>query len=159
MAKKKKDDEKPVAETAAEEVVERIKEETRTLSYVFTDEEQIGNGKRMCELVSKVTRLEDEKKAVGQEYSNKITLAKTELHEASTKVGNGYEFRSIRCKVIMNKPEIGMKTILRTDYEGTDPRSFIGEEKMTSAEMQEEIDFKEDAENVFDIGANDERED
>lgn len=139
----------------------RIKEETRTLNYVFTDKEQIENGKRMCELVSKVTRLEEEKKAVSQDYGNKITLAKTELHEASTKVGNGYEFRSIKCKVIMNKPEIGMKTILRTDYEENDIRSLVGEEKMTSAEMQEEIDFKEDAENVFELkeGADDERED
>jgi hypothetical protein len=162
MAKKKKD--KPLMETVAEEIIRRVKEENRTLSYVFTDEEQIGNGKRMCELVAKVTRLEDEKKAVGQEYGNKITLAKTELYEASTKVGNGYEFRNIKCICKLNTPEIGTKTVFRTDYEETDPRAYIGEEKMTAAEMQEELDFEEsnNADNIIDIGGDeveDERED
>lgn len=79
-----------------------------------------------------IARIENEKK--------RLAGIREENLELSRKFNKGTTERSIICDIIYNKPKNGEKTIIRTDTGET-----VQVLRMTAQELQEDMEFGEDA--------------
>jgi hypothetical protein len=112
--------------------------EKRSLKYLFTDAELLIIGRYSAELHSQHCAMEDDKKRVVSDFSARLAGIEAEQGIAARKIASGYEHRNIECRVILDAPARGQKTLIRMD---TEEASI---EMMTDADRQLLIKFDED---------------
>jgi hypothetical protein len=111
---------------------------TRSLKYMFSDPELLIIGRRSAELHAQHAAMEDDKKRVVSDFSAKLAGIEAEQGIAARKIASGYEYRDIECRVILDAPVRGQKTLIRLD---TEEASI---ETMTDSDRQLLIKFDED---------------
>lgn len=114
----------------------KSKFETRELECKITEKERKEITQRLCEKINEQSQVLEEKKQVNSEFKMRLQEIENVIHNSSTAVLTGYERRPVECKVLLNEPEDGKKTIIRKD---TGEEYTV--EDMTQEELQEEIDF------------------
>lgn len=110
------------------------------LQYKFSDEEINSLAKQLAFQNKEAEQLKSDKKATVANFDSKIKVSEAMIMSLSGNIANGSEYRKIECDVFLNKPNTGIKSIVRND---------TGEswtERMSEEELQERI---------FTIGEND----
>jgi len=85
---------------------------------------------------SRVFRIESEKAEQAAHYGALLKEANRLHAELVEKFNLRYEMRDVECRVEFDKPEVGYKSIVRTDNDET-----VREVKMTDAEKQRAFVF------------------
>jgi len=67
--------------------------------YVFSEDEKRAIAQEMAQNVSDLAAAEDEKKAITSDFKSRIDGLQARVNGAATKLNNGYEMRSIECKI------------------------------------------------------------
>lgn len=73
------------------------------------------------------------------QFKSDIEAKTKAIGDFSRRINNGYEHRNIDCQIRFNDPESGMKTLMRMDT-----GEIVRITKMSEAEKQEELPFKDD---------------
>lgn len=107
------------------------------LRYQFTDKELLELGKKMAEAANLLNQQEEEAKAVAKQLKAKCDQTAARLTEASTKITNGYEYRSVKCVVKFDTPKTGQKSTIRQDT-----LEIVDVCEMSLAEMQLPLPLK-----------------
>ena len=107
---------------------------TEWLKYSFSEAEIKELAKKLAYETRTLEELEDQKKSVVSDFSNKITRVKASLSGLANNINNGYDFRNIDCEVLLNSPEAGQKSIVRLDT-----GEIVRVEDMTQNEKQEKL--------------------
>lgn len=89
--------------------------EKRNLKCDFTQAEINDLAHKLAEETTRVSALEDEKKAVTSSYKAKIDEGKASTNKYSTLISNGWEIRNVECEIEFHVPKKGHKTVTRTD--------------------------------------------
>lgn len=108
------------------------------LKYTFTDEELLVLSKTMAKKNQDLGEVEADKKRIVADFTAKVQTFESEISTLARKVYSGYEHRQVECKVMYHTPDIGMKTIVRTDS-----GEVVREEAMSTSERQEILPFVE----------------
>jgi hypothetical protein len=116
--------------------MQREEKVTEYLKYTFTDEELLALSKTMAKKNQDLGEVEDDKKRITADFSAKIQSFESEISALARKVYSGYEHRNVECKVLFHTPDIGMKTVVRTDS-----GEVVREEAMSTSERQEILPF------------------
>lgn len=87
----------------------------RTVKYEFTDAEKLELGRDLSLRSQDLRTLEDQKKSVVSDFGSRMTIAREQIGSLSDKVASGYEMRDVTCLVDYHEPEMGKKTMTRTD--------------------------------------------
>jgi len=114
----------------------RIEKVTEYLKYTFTDEELLALSKTMAKKNQDLGEVEADKKRIVADFGAKVQTFESEIATLARKVYSGYEHRNVECEVTYHTPEIGMKTITRTDT-----GEIVREEAMSTSERQEILPF------------------
>jgi hypothetical protein len=112
---------------------------TEFLKYQFTHDEIHQKGADLARINSELSAIQGEKKAVAANFKAKEDAKQAEIDVISNHINNGYEHRYIKCFVIYNSPNTGMKQIIRNDT-----AEVVKMESMTAEEMQFKLDLKEE---------------
>ena len=129
----------------------RVEKVTEYLKYTFTDEELLALSKTMAKKNQDLGEVEADKKRIVADFAAKVQAFESEIATLARKVYSGYEHRNVECEVTYHTPEIGMKTITRTDT-----GEIVREEAMSTSERQEILPFTmESGENGEQAKAND----
>ena len=129
----------------------RVEKVTEYLKYTFTDEELLALSKTMAKKNQDLGEVEADKKRIVADFAAKVQAFESEIATLARKVYSGYEHRNVECEVTYHAPEIGMKTITRTDT-----GEIVREEAMSTSERQEILPFTmESGENGEQAKAND----
>ena len=110
----------------------KIKKEM--LKVYFTEEEIKEFSKKLAYQSKQLEELEDAKKSVVADFNSQIQSAKAEISKLANFINNGYEYKPVECKIIFNEPQVGIKTIIRTDT-----NEKVRTEPMTEDEMQGDL--------------------
>ena len=108
-----------------------VKNVKRQLRCVFTNSELLVIGKSLAELRQQREALENDKKRVVSDFSAKLAAVDAEESIAANKIASGYEIRAVECRVLLDAPEPGQKTLVRLDTD-----EVAGIEEMTDADRQ-----------------------
>ena len=108
-----------------------VKNVKRQLRCAFTSTELLVIGKSLAELRQQREALENDKKRVVSDFSAKLAAVDAEESIAANKIASGYEIRAVECRVLLDAPERGQKTLVRLD---TDEVAAV--EEMTDADRQ-----------------------
>lgn len=111
----------------------------RSLKHQFSDPELLIIGKYSAELHSQHEALENDKKRVVTDFSARLASVENDQGIAARKISSGYEYRETECRVLLDAPVRGQKTLMRLDV---DEVAVI--EDMTDADRQLLIKFEED---------------
>lgn len=68
------------------------------IKYYFTDNEKKDIAIEMAQKVADLQRTEDDKKAVMSDYKSQLDHIQAGINGAATKLNNGYEMRTVKCK-------------------------------------------------------------
>jgi deoxyribodipyrimidine photolyase len=104
--------------------------------YNFTAEEIRHLGESLAREAQNVFTLRQEKKEISQSYASRIEEANGKVAALTDKINQGYEMRDTECRVELDRPRRGAKSIVRVDT-----GAVVREEAMTAAEMQEAFRF------------------
>jgi hypothetical protein len=115
--------------------VEKI---TLELPVKLTAEELMEKGQKMATAILKYDEYEAEKKEIAADLGDKMKKLHAELTALGTVVDRKTEDRPVVCKIELNQPEDGMKTIWRQDT-----GEAVKEEKMTAEDRQEKLPLEE----------------
>ncbi len=107
----------------------------RHLPVRLTNEELLEISKELAKDSQDVQELDNKKKEVNADFTAQMNRMKSCIEIASRKISTGEEYRDIKCSVEINVKEM-KKTIIRTDTGKT-----IKEEKLTTEDLQLELDF------------------
>ena len=110
----------------------------KTLSCPLTEDEKQEKAKSLARHHLEIGRLNDEKKAIVDEFKHKISVHESKVGIYSTQIHAGFESREIQCWWEMNVPEKGLKTLYRIDTE-----ERVEVEKMTPEDEQFDISDQE----------------
>lgn len=107
---------------------------TEYLKYTFTESELKEFAKELARQTATMSEVEEEKKAVVANFTERIAAAKSNASRLSRYINNGYDYRNIDCSVKLNDPNTGVKTIYRDDT-GESVKTY----PMTQDELQEKL--------------------
>jgi hypothetical protein len=102
--------------------------------YVFSEDEKKVIATTMALNVTDLASAEDEKKAIMSDFKSRIDGLQANVNGAATKLNNGYEMRSIKCKIVGDFPS-KLWSYIREDNGET-----AKEIKMSSDDLQRKID-------------------
>jgi hypothetical protein len=105
----------------------------RDLPVILKTDELLNISKNISEMTIEIDSIENLKR--------KITPLRDEITILAKKFSNGYEIKSVHCRVEFNEPKIGKKSIFRSDT-----NELIEILNMTAEEMQEDFNFVVEAE-------------
>ena len=103
----------------------------RLTRCIFTNSDLLVIGKSLAELRQQREALENDKKRVVSDFSAKLAAVDAEESIAANKIASGYEIRAVECRVLLDAPERGQKTLMRLDTD-----EVAGIEEMTDADRQ-----------------------
>ncbi len=112
--------------------------QTEYLKCVLSDAEMTDLSQELAREIQALDRFQDQRKEVVACLEAQIETASAACRRLSALVTNGYEYRNVECEVYLNDPEPGQKTLYRTDT-----GEAVKTEKMTDAEKQQDLPFKE----------------
>lgn len=75
------------------------------VKHEFSPEERDALGKSLAQHVEARNRLEEEKKNITADFSNRIKVELANINQLSLKVNAGYEMRDTECRVEFNTPK------------------------------------------------------
>lgn len=113
----------------------------RDLPCILTEDELAETARALALNVAEYNTLEEEKKAVMQQYTERLKLIDTLQRRMAKIVETGKEERPVMCQVDYHAPEWGYKQIIRQDtFEiiETQPMNKYDEEAY-AAEIQPEL--------------------
>lgn len=110
----------------------------RQLRCVLTGRELLEAGKRSAELTREICALEEDKARVSKDFAARIASREADRSILTDKITSGYEFRDVTCRVDLNSPKVGVKTIVRLDT-----AEDVAVEQMTPDELQEKLPLEE----------------
>ncbi len=113
---------------------------TRYLIYRFSAEEKDELSATLVRNTQDLETLQDRKTQVMSDFTAKIKAANAEIFKMARLLGNGYEYRDIKCTAVFDEPRKGMKRVFRNDT-----GEVVAEEAMTAGEMQYMLDLDLDA--------------
>lgn len=122
-------------ETEEGTVIETSK---RNLKHFFTEEERKVIGDDLAKSTQKKYSLEDDKKAVMDQFKSRISSAEFDIKENSLMLSQGFEFRDIDCEVIRDFVE------KKISFRRLDLDEIVDTRDMMPHELQMELDFKKD---------------
>lgn len=103
-------------ETDADEPAQPVvKQVVETLKCFLTEREITEHGRKMALLTQEMGQLQEEAKEVAAGYKAKLAAKQSAINSEAILVNNGFEFRPVRCDVLLNTPTRGEKTNIRTD--------------------------------------------
>ena len=114
---------------------------TRSLPVRFTADELRGKADELADKFTKSNKLEEEKKQVGADYKARLDTLGAEMKQLSRHISEKCEYQQVECQAYLDYPEIGKKTIYRTDT-----GDQVGIETMTPADRQMAIQWIKDQE-------------
>jgi hypothetical protein len=91
---------------------------TEFLKCYFTPDERAELSERLCRALALKLEKEEEFKAVKQQFKEAIELQLLEVNRLGRRLNFGYEHRNVACEILLNTPEPGRKTVIRTDVPG-----------------------------------------
>ena len=103
----------------------------KDLPVILNKEELLDISKSITDMTLEIDSIENQKK--------RITPLRDEITSLSKKFNNGYEVKSVHCRIEFNEPKIGKKSIFRSDT-----NELVEILNMTADEMQEDMNFKDD---------------
>jgi hypothetical protein len=111
-------------------------EVTKYLTYHFTVEEKAALSESLVHNTQELETLTDRKKQVMSDFTAKINASNADIFKTARLLSNGYEYRDVKCTVVLDEPRKGMKRIVRQDT-----GEVVSEDAMTSTEMQYMLDL------------------
>jgi hypothetical protein len=105
------------------------------LKCYFTPEERAELSDRMCRAIALKLEKEEEFKVIKKQFSEEIEAQQLEVNRLARRLNFGYEHRNVVCEMLLNQPEAGKKTLIRTDVPGEVVRTYSmdGEDQITAA--------------------------
>jgi hypothetical protein len=110
--------------------------EFESVEYRFNDEELLALGKELARTNQQIYDFRAEKKAVTASLTGSIETAETRAAELTGMIERRMEMRDVEVVAVMDRPRVGLKTIVRADN-GVDVRVAV----MTLEEQQATLDF------------------
>ena len=104
------------------------------LRYVFSEEELRDRAKSLAMNVQRQTQTGEEQKAAQAQFKERLERFTSEIGKLSRDINNGWEMRTITCRVLYHSPVSGTKRIVREDT-----GELVHERPMTRSEMQENL--------------------
>jgi hypothetical protein len=101
----------------------------KDLPVILNTEELLSISKEITDMTLDIDSIENQKKRISP-LRDEITILSKKFH-------NGYEIKSVHCRVEFNEPTIGKKSIIRSDTD-----QLIEILNMTAEEMQEDFNFE-----------------
>ena len=86
----------------------RVRKETHSLKYDFTEVEIINLNEQLYKAIDDKDRTEADKKASASEFKSRIDYIDAEMKMISTKAKNKSEFRDIDCELTYHSPKQGI---------------------------------------------------
>lgn len=110
----------------------------------LTEPELISTGKELGEAWGKLNEIEQEKKVVMKEYSDKITAQEFVCNTLALIQQTGEEQRPVKCHWVYHEPTIGEKILYREDTGEVVEATAMSQRDFDRAEelKQFELDFK-----------------
>ena len=102
--------------------------------YVFTENEKKEIGEKMALMVNELKNTQNTKKAVMSDFKSQIDTAEANIIQYATKLNNGYEMRSIDCKITADYEHN------RWLYVRQDNGEIVREERMSADDRQRRLD-------------------
>lgn len=115
----------------------------RDLPCELSEEERAETANKLALNVAEYNEVEEEKKAVMQNYNERLKLLRTLQTKWAKEVETGLEDRPVMCEWDYNSPEYGQMRLIRQDtFEVVEVRKMSQyDEEAYLAEMQPEIPF------------------
>jgi len=109
----------------------------RSLPVKFTADQVSQFSDDLAEGVAKLVAIEDEKKQVASDYKSRIEALQAEVKRLARYVTQKQEFQQVECRMMLDHPKHGVKTLIRTDT-----GEIAAEETMTPADRQMVINLE-----------------
>ncbi len=109
----------------------------------LTDAEVADAARDLARANARRQSIEQQKKEVDSQLKSEIEAANTVISRLSTLINTGHEYRNIECRVELDTPEPGKKTIVRLDT-----GEEVAVKAMTDADRQMVMDLHAAAEAV-----------
>ncbi len=110
----------------------------RSLKVMLTRDDKLNYGENLAKLNQDKMEVESHKKEVTSDLGAKINGLASEIDIVSRKLGNGFEYRDIKCEWYFNWNE-NEKTRVRTDT-----GEVVETTDIQAHERQEKLDFDEE---------------
>jgi len=114
--------------------------ETKYLKVTFTREQRAEFALELAHKTQHLAELELQKKEVAAAMKAQMDEEFTKQVKLARLVNDGYDYRDVPIRWMMNFPSVGMKTAVREDT-----NEDCGAEMMTDAERQEDLPFDDEA--------------
>jgi hypothetical protein len=89
--------------------------ETRLLRVQLTEQEVSERGRESAKLVGEIVDLHEQKKASASHFKSEIDARDARVKRVSRSISDGHEEREVSCIVLLDRPLIGQKTVIRRD--------------------------------------------
>jgi len=122
-------------------IEKKIITSARNLKHYFTEDEKQIIGADLAKSTQTKMSLEDDKKAVVDQYKSKISSAEFDIKEFAKQLNQGYEFRDIECEVISDF------VLGKISFKRLDTGEIVDTRDMLPYELQMELDFQKKEEN------------
>lgn len=130
---------KPKAETATENTATPVNNHLKTqdrisrefVKHDFTEDEILERGKRLASAQQDLGTIETTKKAANKNFAAQIDGKKAEIDLLSNEINNKFTNQYVDCKIVMNDPNSGYKSLYRMDN-----GAFVRKESMSQEELQ-----------------------
>ena len=117
--------------------MERIKQSTRYLRYVFTDWEKQELGDELAQAILEKREAEAELNNFRTEIKNRITKNESKIETYSEYIRSGYRMQNVDCEIRLDY-DAGMVTVVRMDTgEEIETRSMAEDERQIPMDLQE----------------------
>lgn len=107
---------------------------SRILRCDYSAEELDEKRDELANATIEIGRVEEQKASVNRQFKEKLDGLYSETAELAAQIKERHELRATECIVDLNKPNVGEKTIIRTDT-----GEMVAIEVMTMEERQEEL--------------------
>jgi hypothetical protein len=111
------------------------------LRYDFSEEEIRDRSKKLALSVQQQTQAQEEHKAAASQFKERIESCTSQIGRLSREINSGWEMRNIECAVLFHNPNLGVKTIVRTDT-----GEVVRTTSMQPSELQENLFEEQEAE-------------
>ena len=117
-----------------------IETSKRNLKHHFSEDEKQDIGAALAKATQKKYSLEDDKKAVMDQFKSRISASEFDIKAQSLLLSNGYEFRDIECEIIRDF------VLKKISFRRIDIDEIVDTRDMMPHEMQMELDFQDNKE-------------
>jgi hypothetical protein len=87
----------------------------RQCRYLFSDLERLEFSRQLAEANKRLDTIQDEKKKFASQIKSRIDTTNAEIRVLSDNLHSGYDMRALECYWLLNTPEPGVKSLLRSD--------------------------------------------